>query len=310
MALVNQYIAVDYLEFDYFLENQQFSSAFTVSASSPSDQASAKDYTWDDFAESSVIDRTWDEWFGDSWEGGVIFAVTSILKANAGYAIFASATLNPAFSVSANMNYVLGQGTSTMNPAFEQADTFFDRFRGVAVSGQAQNFDTAFSQSTDANFTTGVLQTITSAFTQSTQGNYNTNSNTYLFDSAFTKSVNANYITGIPQSFASAFTTSQNANSIFDLGYGQIFNALYSTLTVGRLIGLPDPWNILKVLQETRTILVPIESMDIKVLEETRVNKAKTETRSLLVPQETRSYKIRKPIMTSQSVIPRVRVER
>jgi hypothetical protein len=101
-----------------------------------------------------------------------------------------------------------------------------------------------------------------------------------------------------------------DATALFDLAYGQIFNALYSTLTVGRLIGLPDPWNILTVLQETRTILVPIESMDIKVLAETRVNKAKTETRSLLVPQETRSYKIRKPIMTSQSVIPRVRVER
>jgi hypothetical protein len=309
MAKINPYIVADYLDFDYLLESQLFPATFTVSVSSPSDQASAKDYTWDDFAESSVIDRTWDEWFGDSWEGGVIFAVTSILKARGGYLQLPTISVSSAATSSVNANYTTDI-SQNISSAFEQADTFFDRFRGISLNGQAQNFDSTITTSVDGNFTTGVPQTITSAFTQSTQGNYNTNSNTYLFDSAFTKSTNANYTTGIPQSLLPQFTQSVDANALFDLAYGQTFNALYSTLTVGRLIGLPDPWNILTVLQETRTILVPIESMDIKVLAETRVNKAKTETRSLLVPQETRSYKIRKPIMTSQSVIPRVRVER
>ena len=309
MAKINPYIVADYLDFDYLLESQLFPATFTVSVSSPSDQASAKDYTWDDFAESSVIDRTWDEWFGDSWEGGVIFAVTSILKARGGYLHFGTTSVSSAATSSVNANYTTGI-SQNISSAFEQADTFFDRFRGISLNGQAQNFDSIITTSVDGNFTTDAnTYVFPSVFTHSTDANYTTGV-PQAFSSAFTKSVNANYTTGIPQSFASAFTTSQNANSIFDLGYGQIFNALYSTLTVGRLIGLPDPWNILKVLQETRTILVPIESMDIKVLEETRVNKAKTETRSLLVPQETRSYKIRKPIMTSQSVIPRVRVEK
>jgi len=308
MAKINPYIVADYLDFDYLLESQLFPATFTVSVSSPSDQASAKDYTWDDFAESSVIDRTWDEWFGDSWEGGVIFAVTSILKARGGYLQLPTISVSSTTTSSVNANYTTGI-PQTISSAFEQADTFFDRFRDIVVSGQAQNFDSTITTSVDGNFTTGVPQNITSIFTHSTNANYTTGV-PQAFSSAFTKSTNANYTTGIPQTFTSVFSTSQNANALFDLAYGQTFNALYSTLTVGRLIGLPDPWNILTVLQETRTILVPIESMDIKVLAETRVNKAKTETRSLLVPQETRSYKIRKPIMTSQSVIPRVRVER
>jgi hypothetical protein len=308
MALVNQYIAVDYLEFDYFLENQQFSSAFTVSAASPSDQASLGDYSWDDFAESNVIDRTWDEWFGDSWESRVLFSRFTAAKVLGGYLQQPTITTSSSFSVSVNANYTTGI-PQTISSAFEQADTFFDRFRGIAVSGQAQNFDSTITTSVDGNFTTGVPQNITTIFTHSTNANYTTGI-PQTFSSAFTKSTNANYTTGIPQSLLPQFTQSVDATALFDLAYGQIFNALYSTLTVGRLIGLPDPWNILTVLQETRTILVPIESMDIKVLAETRVNKAKTETRSLLVPQETRSYKIRKPIMTSQSVIPRVRVER
>ena len=310
MALVNQYIAVDYLEFDYFLENQQFSSAFTVSAASPSDQASLGDYSWNDFAESNVIDRTWDEWFGDTWESRVLFSRFTATKVLGGYLQQPTVSPSAAFSMSVDGNFT-AQGQTAISSAFEQADTFFDRFRGIAVSGQAQNFDTAATVSANAIIIVNAVASVSSLFTQSTQGNFITDQPKTL-SSLFTTNQNGNvtFDLGYGQNYSSIFSQSVDANSIFDLGYGQIFNALYSTLTVGRLIGLPDPWNILKVLQETRTILVPIESMDIKVLEETRVNKAKTETRSLLVPQETRSYKIRKPIMTSQSVIPRVRVER
>ena len=307
MATINPYIVANYIEFDYFLESQRFDVAVTLS--SPSAYSSAKDYTWDDFAESSVIDRTWDEWFGDSWEGGVIFAVTSILKARGGYLHFGTTSVSSATTSSVNGNFITGI-PQDITAVFEQADTFFDRFRGISLNGQAQNFDSTITTSVDGNFITDAnTYVFPSAFTHSTNANYITGI-PQTFSSAFTKSTNANYTTGIPQSLLPQFTQSVDATALFDLAYGQTFNALYSTLTVGRLIGLPDPWNILTVLQETRTILVPIESMDIKVLAETRVNKAKTETRSLLVPQETRSYKIRKPIMTSQSVIPRVRVER
>jgi hypothetical protein len=310
MATINPYIVADYLEFDYFLESQLFPTTFTVSVSSPSDQASVKDYTWDDFAESNVIDRTWDEWFGDSWEGGVIFAVTSILKARGGYLQLPTISVSSTATSSVNANYTTGI-PQDITAVFEQADTFFDRFRDIVVSGQAQNFDSTITTSVDGNFTTGVPQNITSIFTHSTNANYTTGIPQNI-SSLFTTSQNANAVfdLGYGQTFNPAFTQSTDGNAVFDLAYGQTFNALYSTLTVGGLIALTDPWNILTVPQETRQFVVPYESLDLPVLQEIRVNKAKTETRSLLVPQETRSYKIRKPIMTSQSVIPRVRVER
>tara|TARA_B100000519_G_C14182586_1_gene409245 strand:- start:195 stop:824 length:630 start_codon:yes stop_codon:yes gene_type:complete len=73
------------------------------------------------------------------------------------------------------------------------------------------------------------------------------------------------------------------------------------TVTIGTRI-FADPFNTYKVLQETRTIMVPEESRLIKLLEENRVNTIPVETRTLKVLQETRDFKILRPKLTTSGL--------
>ena len=130
------------------------------------------------------------------------------------------------------------------------------------------------------------ITTLAFPFTQTTQGNA-------IYDP--TKQIN------------SVFTQSANAN--VDYVGTAAFTAFYSQLAVGRLILIPDPWNVIKVKQEIRTLVAPQDTRTLPVLEETRVNSVEPETRGFKVLEETRSYKIFKPQFTNRSSIPRVRQE-
>lgn len=346
---VGDYISQDYVAFDYLIEGLDLASNFTLfaqvtiefgyasagstftlsaqcdrirsgSASFTAFTAQTQvagelfygeppDITWDSFAESAYIDRTWDEWYGDAWEqGGVLFAVASTINALGGYRAFATASLQSQFTQQQNItigisksitatatqitngNYT-ASGSGSYNSVFEQADVFFDRFRGVAIDGTPLDF-------------------ITDPFSLSSNGNAifdPTNS----YDTAFTSQQNANVLfdLGYGQLHSAIFTHSSNANALFDLKYGELFEAFNTQLTVGRIIALPDPWNIIKVKQEIKTLVVPIETRSLPVLQETRVNSIEAETRSIKVPQETKTYKIFKPQFTNRSSIPRVRQE-
>lgn len=266
------------------------------------------DITWDSFAESPFIDRTWDEWYGDAWEqGGVLFAVSSVLQAKAGYRAFANASLTSVFTQQQNITIGISKSitstatqeangnftasaTGSYQSVFEQADVFFDRFRGVAIDGTPYDRSAIFSQTAYANAVFDPSNSLNPVFINQANANV-------LFDLAY------------GQLHSAAFTQSANANALFDLGYGELFEAFNTQLTIGRRITLPDPWNILSVKQEIRTLLVPIELRSLPVNQETRVNSIQPELRSIKVPQETRSYKIFKPQFTNRSSIPRVRQE-
>jgi hypothetical protein len=345
---VGDYTTQDYVAFDYLLEGLDLSSNFTLFAqvtiefgyatlnntftlsAQPTKikQGSASftaftaqvqlagelfygeppDITWDSFAESAFIDRTWDEWYGDAWEqGGVLFAVSTVFKALGGYRVFASTSVDSEFTQQQNITIGISKsitstatqevngnytafGSGSYDSVFEQADVFFDRFRGVAIDGTPYERSAIFSQTANAN----------ALFDP-------TNS----YDTAVTTQQNANVLfdLGYGQLHSAAFTHSANGNALFDLKYGELFEAFNTQLTIGRIIALPDPWNILSVKQEIRTLLVPIELRSLPVNQETRVNSIEPELRSIQVPQETRSYKIFKPQFTNRSSIPRVRQE-
>lgn len=264
------------------------------------------DYRWDSFAESEYIDRTWDEWFGDAWDqGGVIYTVSTVFKAVGGYRAQAVGFLDSAFTQQQNITIGISksitatasqstQGNYTTfasgsyNSAFEQANVFFDRFRGVAIDGTPLEHTARFTQSSTGNAVYSPAKQLDSLFDQSVQGNA-------IYDSSSSQS--------------SQFAHSVNANVIYDLGYGELFEAFNTQLSAGRLITLPDPWNVIKVKQEIRTLVIPIESRSLPVKEETRVNSVEAETRGIKVLEETRAYKIFKPQFANRSSIPRIRQE-
>jgi hypothetical protein len=265
------------------------------------------DATWNTYAESEYIDRTWDEFSDYQWDYLVdLFIRSTFTKALGGYLAKATATLTafnnasmtmtrlrefsatpPTVSnMSVNANYTTGT-PQTITAAFAQTGSV-TRFRDIVVSGQAQQFTAINTMSANANFTSrSTVVEYTGEVTVS--GNATTVFETFqTLNTAFQQQVDANY------NIASASTS---------------LSAFYSNLAVGRLITLPDPFNTIKVPQEIRTLVVPIENNIIEVLGETRVNKVITEMRAIKVKQETRNFKIMRPGFTDRSSIPRVRQE-
>ena len=260
------------------------------------------DAVWNTYAESDVIDRTWDDFSDYQWDYlDDVFIRSNVTKALAGKLQKATATIT----------------------AFAEATLTVNRIRGFVKTAPSVS-----SMSVNANFTADTSQTITAVGSQTTT---------------------LSRFRGIDQTITAQATVSANANATFDLAYGQgvtatatvdvvgnvtfdssktlttqasvdaqgnvrfdsvlSLSALYSQLSAGRLILIPDPWNTIKVKKEIRTIVLPIESRSLPVNQETRVNSITTETRSIKVPQETRRFKIFKPQFTSRSSIPRVRQE-
>jgi hypothetical protein len=68
-----------------------------------------------------------------------------------------------------------------------------------------------------------------------------------------------------------------------------------------------DPYNIHTILEETRTVMVPVEQRQTQVLQENRLNTIVAETRGYRVPQETRSLKLRIPPFKNRFTTPRIR---
>ena len=263
------------------------------------------DYTWDDFAESEFIDRTWNEWYGAQWHPGLIaFTRLSTVQVNAGLLFGGSLQEAPMVaSTEVNGNLLFG-GTSTMAAAYS-IESDYTRIRNADPA----SYDIIISTQQDGN----VLFSAT----------------VEPIDLEFSTDQAGNVIFGFPavKDLLARITTTQNANVRFDptkevLGIwttdpnGNVFytdgaslSAFNTTFAVGRRIIPADPWNVIKVKQELRTLLPIQETRLIDVLQETRVNNIETETRGYKVPQETRALRIYKPIFTNQSSIPRVRTE-
>ena len=87
------------------------------------------------------------------------------------------------------------------------------------------------------------------------------------------------------------------------------FSALASTLNVGKLLVQADPYNIITVDAETRTIVIPTENRITAIMEENRLNTIINENRLTKIMQETRTHKLKIPSITDRFSTPRVRSE-
>ena len=97
------------------------------------------------------------------------------------------------------------------------------------------------------------------------------------------------------------------ANAILN-GQGQMAGA-FDPEFIARIFFTTDPYQIYRVLQETRQIFVDAESRGIEVPQEIRLNSIPAEQRAFLVPQETRKMKLNIPPMTNRFTTPKVRSE-
>lgn len=267
-------------------------------------QAKLQEITWDSFAESAFIDRTWDEWFGDAWDfDAVAFSFSTASKALGGYLVKPVISTTAIANTSVLGNFTAGGFGNHIAVASQTADG--SRIVGIPATnftGVASIDALAFS----INF--GEAD-ITGIFTTDAIGNYNITSPTASPIGIFSTDANGTYLIAAGRaSYTGIFTTDVNLNYVSAAGRG-LFNAFAFELGEGRRIIPADPYFTIKVLQETRTFLLPIESRIIECLEETRVNSVETESNIMLVPEETRLYKIVTPTFKQRSSIPRVRQE-
>jgi len=266
----------------------------------PLEEGEQDDYTWDDFAESDVIDRTWNEWFGGKWHPGLIIYSTGFnLNCNGGLVAGGTASLEAVAVASTNANYTARTTKELVSAA--SIDIDYIRFRGITKT-LASAFDETFIGSI-LHLGSGTFST---AYSFSVDGNA-TFGPTKAVSGAFAPSVNANVEYDIIKLLTPVSTLQANANVSYKASAS--FDAFNTTLSFARLITIADPWNILTVPLESRTFVVPVETRLQTVDQETRLNSVNTETRKLQVPQETRLQKIFKPTFKNRSSIPKVRSE-
>lgn len=262
------------------------------------------DITWESFKESEFIDRTWDEWYGDAWDqGGVLFVINTIAKAKGGYRAFGQASLSSTFTTQATPTRIRS-GVATPSTAFTSS------VNGNRIASGETSPSASFGITSDYIRIRGFTGSFTGV-------------------SSITALAHATFDLGYVQDIQPVFTTSTSANAVFDLAYGQNNTAQFSisangfaqftatssvtafntTVSIGRLITIADPFNTIKITQDTRTLVVPIENRTTKVLEQTRVNTITEQSRSIKVSEETRRNKIFRGVLTDRSSIPRVRSE-
>jgi len=263
------------------------------------------EYTWDSFAESSYVDKSWEDWFGDAWDpGGIIYSTTSILQASGGYRClgFASAFSNftqiqnytrvrkpitpSTFTATATQTgngYFIARGKGNYTSTFTQNNNYI-RYRGLI--NQSKTYDSIFSTFIKAN---AIFRSLNK-----------------IINTSFNTNIKGNAKFGPNKEINAVFSSIINGNSTLGIT-NKILYAFASELVTGSLISLPDPYNTFKVLQEFKQLIIPAENRTFNVLQETRVNSIQTETRIFQVLEETRDYKIFRPKFSNRSSIPRVR---
>ena len=222
--------------------------------------------------------------------------------------------ISPAFKLGDVVSYT-GTFTIDENSAFEKATS--------------ATLTTAFTSSFTASGVIDVEADLTGTFAPALTANitYDLQDNEVTITGAFTPVLTASAITdtfadidvtasiSITPSFKPSGESAISAATELDLsptfkpaGLAAL-TAFASKLTVGRLFYQADPYNTIKVLQENRVVLVPVENRQTMVMEENRVNIVGAETRAFQVPQETRRIKLRIPPYSNRFSTPRVRSE-
>ncbi len=261
--------------------------------------------TWDNWKTSSWIgnESSWDNWPDDVWERLFKIGTAGTLE------------LTPLLKLGDTVQYN-GGFTLVEDVAFNQtgeADLTTAFTMDVTASGiisiNAQEFTSGFTPSLTANIAYSLSDTpvvITGAFTPTLTASAITDIFSDI-DVAATLSITPTFK---PTGFATITTATEfDLSPTFKPAGLAALTASAGTLTVARMFFQTDPYNIFKVLQEKRVVVVPEENRQTLIMSENRVNIVSAETRSHLVPQETRSIKLRIPPITNRFTSPRIRSE-
>lgn len=275
------------------------------------------EYSWDNISQTSDYqwdDRdSWTDWTDNTWGEELLTWDDWYLN-----------TWDRPFSV---FNTFTTEETPTFKPGGIFANTAsFDISENVAFKEPAEfsttaNFGTSFTargiidqgSSIQANFSTDYLANII----------YDGIAN---FDGVLTAEIIANTIFELISTPPAQFSTTivptkkligdTNMAVAFEIleKLGNIIydaqsemDAFNAQIVAGSLFTQTDPYNIAKVLEETRQFLINIETRQHLINGENRLNTIKAESRNILVPEETRKYKLKVAPMTNRFSTPKVR---
>lgn len=261
---------------------------------------------WDDWPTTTWIgnESTWDNWPDDVWEK--TYTVNWVGTTEAEAKLF----LNIGNAVEYTGTFALAEDSAFEKASSAELDSEFSTsFTASGVIDVFGTFNANFSPELTANIEYALDEgiSITGAFTPVLTANAITDTFADI-DVAFSFAVE-------PTFKPSAYQENYTVQSTFDIeptfkpaGFADL-SVLASTLQVARLFFQTDPYNIHTVLQETRTVVVPVENRQTQVFGENRLNTIATETRGYRVPQETRSLKLRIPPFKNRFTTPRIRQE-
>jgi len=263
--------------------------------------------TWNNWTYGTWIgdEATWDQWPGNTWNREFVFAsVFTMADVDHLHVKFAESALTSAFALSDTAAF-MKLGASSMSSAF----TFTATAQGL-IDIPSTNLSSAFTLAvSDVDFIDNLEPlTLSSAFTLTATASHKQDT-TQTIGSAFTFALSTAFVKyDITDTAPSAFATDFVAN----IKYAPTvptFNALASALSVGKLLVQADPYNIITVDAETRTIVIPTENRITAIMEENRLNTIINENRLTKIMQETRTHKLKIPSITDRFSTPRVRSE-
>ena len=298
-------IATDYIWDDFSIVGY-FITGYTLRGYA----ADSAEYTWADLASDPWDSYTysswqgpetgWDQWPEDIWNStkriSFDFDVTevgNIIRSGVGQLLSrTSLSDNSAFRIEGTPDTIRSDFLCDGSPAgliggFSTItqDSILTGL-GNYIINNAQNIEGAFDATLLANYIAKFLWSVRSDFNLDITPTFKPSGVTNAQCIAVVDAL-ANYKINNPQNIDSAFDP--------------IFTA--------RIFFTTDPYQIYRVLQETRQIFVDAESRGIEIAEEIRLNSIPAENRDWLVPQETRNMKLRIPPMTNRFTTPKIRRE-
>ena len=259
---------------------------------------------WDDWPTITWIgsESSWDNWPDDVWEK--TYTVNWLGTTETEAKIF--------LNIGNPLEYT-GNFTFDEDSAFEKASSadinseFTTSFTAAGVIDVFGTFSANFSPELTANVEYDFDEQIqiTGAFTPVLTASAITDTFADI-DVAFALAVEPTFRPSAYQEAYTAQSTVEINPTFRPAGFADI-TALASTLAVSKLFFQTDPYNIHTILEETRTVMVPVEQRQTQVLQENRLNTIVAETRGYRVPQETRSLKLRIPPFKNRFTTPRIR---
>jgi hypothetical protein len=290
---------------DDFIINGYFITGYTIAGYS----AGEAEYQWDELFDTqwdnyafetwSGTETGWDLWPEDTWSSSKFISTqfdtnvetnmirtgvsnlfsNTALTDNSAYLIPAQSSIRSDFLCDGSPTGLIG-GLSSIT-----ANSILQSLANYVINNQ-QNIAGAFNATLLANYIAKFLFNARSEFALTISPTFKPSGVTNADCIAVVNAL-ANYIINNPQGVEGAFDSE----------------------LIARIFHTTDPYNLHKVLQETRTLFVEAESRGIQIAGELRLNSIPAENRGYLIPQETRSIKLRIPPMTNRFTTPKVRAE-